>query len=223
MIAAEWATVADRLATLSAHPHAGTVFGANGHRWRIEPPLEPAELDELQSQANVALPAEYRDYLVQVGRGGAGPAYGLFPLRRVDDRWRWEGDGAELTDPGTLAEPFPHTDAFDPGAGLPEPPREEDFGSPEEFEEAEEAYWEGYDAVVYAPANSVGLVYLSHRGCALRDVLVVSGPARGQMWADDTADGGGFRPLLDSDRSRMGFGRWYRRWLESAEESLPRL
>ncbi|WP_431926401.1 hypothetical protein [Micromonospora wenchangensis] len=49
--------------------------------------------------------------------------------------------------------------------------------------------------------------------------LVVSGPARGQMWADDIAEGGGFRPLHD-DGTPLGFARWYRRWLEAAEREV---
>ncbi|MFJ8828514.1 SMI1/KNR4 family protein [Micromonospora aurantiaca] len=97
------------------------VFGANGHQWRREPPLTTDELAELESQLDVELPAEYRSFLLQVSRGGAGPAYGLFPVQRVDDRWRWEGDGAELTDLKTLSRPFPHTDAFNPQTTCPIP------------------------------------------------------------------------------------------------------
>ncbi|GIE86736.1 hypothetical protein [Actinoplanes regularis] len=55
---------------------------------------------------------------------GAGPAYGLFPPRRVDDGWRWEGDGAGLTEWGRPGEAFPRTEAFDPTEGMPEPPDE---------------------------------------------------------------------------------------------------
>ncbi|MEV4691484.1 SMI1/KNR4 family protein [Micromonospora echinospora] len=59
------------------------VFGANGHQWRREPPLTTDELAGLESQLDVELPAEYRSFLLQVSRGGAGPAYGLFPVQRV--------------------------------------------------------------------------------------------------------------------------------------------
>jgi hypothetical protein len=40
------------------------------------------------------------------------------------------------------------------------------------------------------------------------------------MWADDTADGGGFRPLADDDGTPLGFALWYRRWLDNAEAQL---
>ncbi|MEV4757113.1 SMI1/KNR4 family protein [Micromonospora sp. NPDC049559] len=216
MTSPDWSEVRERLARLAAAPGGAEVFGSTSHGWRLDPPLEPAELAELEAQLGVELPGEYRSFLTEVGRGGAGPAYGLFPLRRVDGRWRWEGDGADLTDLETLAQPFPHTEAFNPADGLPEPPDEADYDSAEAFNAAEDAYWEQHDTVVYRPEHSVGLVYLCHLGCAYREALVVSGPARGQMWADDTADDGGFRPLRDDDGNRLGFARWYRNWLDSA-------
>jgi hypothetical protein len=87
----------------------------------------------------------------------------------------------------------------------------------EKFNEAEDAYWQQHDTAVFAPEHWIGLLYLCHLGCAYREALVVSGPTRGQMWADDTADDGGFRPLRETDRSPTGFARWYRGWLEQAE------
>jgi hypothetical protein len=77
-----------------------------------------------------------------------------------------------------------------------------------------------HDTVVYKPEHSIGLLYLCHFGCALRAALVVSGPARGQMWADETADGEGFQPVRDDDGTALRFAQWYRRWLDDAEAQL---
>ncbi|MEV0328677.1 SMI1/KNR4 family protein [Micromonospora echinospora] len=211
----DWSDVPPRLARLAADPRAGEVFGADEHGFVLEPPLSEAELAELEGRLRLELPAEYRSFLLTAGRGGAGPAYGLFPLRRTGPGWRWEGDGADLTDLDTLDQPFAHTEAFNPADDLPPQPDEDDFDSPDALEAAEDAYQELYDSVVYTGAHSVGLLYLCHLGCALREALVVSGPARGQMWADDRAEGGGLRPLLDEDGVPLGFARWYRRWLDS--------
>ncbi|PGH42204.1 SMI1/KNR4 family protein [Micromonospora sp. WMMA1996] len=218
----DWSDVRERLARLAAAPAASAVFGSAGHGWELEPPLSTGDLAEVEAQLGVELPGEYRAFLLVAGRGGAGPAYGLFPLRRHDGRWSWEGDGADLTDLGTLARPFPHVEAFNPADGLPGPPDEDDFDSEEEFNAAEDAYWEQHDAVVFRPEHSVGLLYLCHLGCALREALVVSGPARGQMWTDDTASDGGYQPLRDEDGTPLGFARWYRRWLEEAESRVAR-
>lgn len=216
----DWADVRERLSRLAAAPGAGAVFGAPSHGWKLEPPLDAVDLADLETQLRVELPGEYRSFLLQAGRGGAGPAYGLFPVRRPKGRWQWEGDGADLTDLDTLDQPFPHVEAFDPADGLPAPPDKADFESTEEFDAAENAYWEQHEAVVFHPRHSIGLLYLCHLGCAYREALVISGPARGQMWADDTAGDGGFRPLRDADGKPLGFGRWYRGWLEAAEDQV---
>ncbi|MGR6913277.1 SMI1/KNR4 family protein [[Actinomadura] parvosata] len=214
MTQTDWSDLPERLARLSA-TGTDTVFGATDHRWRLAPPLTPAELADLEAQLARQLPAEYRSFLLQVGRGGAGPAYGLFPVHHVNGRWQWEGDGADLID---LSGPFPHVEAFNPADDLPEPPDEAHFDSPEAFTEAEDAYWARHDTLVFDPGHSIGLLYLCHFGCAYREALVITGPARGQMWADDTAADGGFRPLYDEDGQRLGFARWYRRWLDAAEQ-----
>ncbi|MEV6558163.1 SMI1/KNR4 family protein [Nocardia sp. NPDC051756] len=174
-------------------------------------------MSALEAQLGVDLPAEDREFLLVVGRGGAGPAYGLFPVRRVDGQWRWDGDGAELTGLDTLAQPFPHVAAFNPADRLPDPPNRENYDSIETFNAAEDVYWETHDDVVFRPEHSVGLLYLCHLGCAYREALVVSGESRGHMWADDTASDGGFRPVLDDAGIPLGFARWYRKWLEQCE------
>jgi hypothetical protein len=216
----DWSDVRERLTRLAAAPSAGAVFGSVSHGWELEPPLGAEDLAEAETQLRIELPGEYRSFLLQAGRGGAGPVYGLFPVRCVDGRWQWEGDGADLTDLDTLDQPFPHVEAFNPADGLPEPPDEADYESTEEFNAAEDTYWEQHNTVVYQPQHSIGLLYLCHLGCALREALVISGPAQGQMWADDTADGGGFRPLRDDDGTPLGFARWYRRWLDAAEDQV---
>ncbi|MBO4207661.1 SMI1/KNR4 family protein [Micromonospora echinofusca] len=217
----DWSDVPARLGRLSALPGADAVFGSSDHGWELEPPLTPGELTELETQLGVDLPGEYRSFLSEAGRGGAGPAYGLFPVRRVDGRWRWAGDGAELTDLDTLGQPFAHVGAFDPAHGLPAPPEEADYDSEEAYDEAAEAYWERYDEVALSPEHSIGLLYLCHLGCAYREALVVTGPARGQMWADDRAGNGPLRPLRDDGGRPLGFARWYRRWLDAAEAEVP--
>ncbi|MDT3439144.1 MULTISPECIES: hypothetical protein [unclassified Pseudofrankia] len=49
-----------------------------------------------------------------------------------------------------------------------------------------------------------GLLYLCHCGCSSWEALVVSGPAKGQMWADDTGTDGGIQPLRDDGSNRWG-------------------
>lgn len=214
MTGTDWTGTREAVAALAADPPAQADGTNLGHGWTLEPPLSADELAEVESQLGVELPEEYRSFLLQVSRGGAGPAYGLFPLVKVDGSWRWEGDGAGLSELEMLGVPFPYTDAFNPAEGLPEPPDEDDYETEEQFNAAEDAYWERHDEVVHDPAHYAGLLYLCHLGCAYREALVVSGPARGTMWGDNTAADEGLEPLHDDDGSPLGFARWYRRWLE---------
>jgi hypothetical protein len=103
----QWAGIRERVVALGVQPASSEVFGSRGHRWVLEEPLTEDGLAELEEQMGVRLPEEYRTFLRHVTAGGAGPAYGLFPVRRVQGRWRWEGDGADLADLSLLAEPFP--------------------------------------------------------------------------------------------------------------------
>jgi hypothetical protein len=219
-----WTGVRRRVEAAGASAGNDKVFGALGHRWVLEEPLSQAELAELEAQMNVRLPEEFRSFLAEVGAGGAGPAYGVFPVRRVQGRWRWEGDGAELADLSRLAEPFPEKG---PDPELleelaAEEPQEEDFDEDEGFDEAVEAWDERWDAVMFDPDRTVGAIVISHRGCALRDWLVISGPHRGTLWADDRADGADLAPRLDHDGTPLTFARWYTDWLRQAEGPAPR-
>jgi len=72
-----------------------TVFGANGHEWRLDEPLEPATIEAFERAWRIELPEELRWYLEYVSGGGAGPYYGLQGL-----------PGDEQAREQALAEPF---------------------------------------------------------------------------------------------------------------------
>ncbi|WP_101257338.1 SMI1/KNR4 family protein [Streptomyces barkulensis] len=226
MVDQRWTGVRRRVMALGAHPAAGSeVFGAHGHGWALEEPLREDELAEVEAQLGVRLPEEYRTFLTCVGAGGAGPAYGLFPVRRVQGRWCWEGDGADLADLSGLARPFPEQGP-DPEiveALLAERPEEEDFEEIEEFDDAFEAWDERWGAVMFAPERTAGAIVICHLGCALRQWLVVSGEHRGTVWSDERADDADLAPLLGADGQPVTFARWYLDWLEKAELAVHRV
>ncbi|MFD8568050.1 SMI1/KNR4 family protein [Streptomyces sp. NPDC059639] len=211
-----WAGVRRRVEGAGSGTAADEVFGALGHKWVVEDPLTQGELAELEAQMGVRLPEEYRAFLLEVGAGGAGPAYGLFPVRRVQGRWRWEGDGADLADLTRLAEPFPDQGP-DPGLVndvLAQRPEEEDF---DDIDDAIEAWDERWETVMFAPERTAGAIVISHLGCAQREWLIISGSHRGTVWSDCRADDVDLAPLLDDDGMPVTFARWYTDWLEKAE------
>ncbi|MEV5610050.1 SMI1/KNR4 family protein [Streptomyces sp. NPDC052225] len=215
------AGVRERVAAAGAGPGGGEVFGALRHAWVLEDPLTDAEPAELEAQVGVRLPEEYRGFLRCVGAGGAGPAYGVFPVRRVQGRWRWEGDGADMTDPSRLAEPFPERGP-DPellDELLARRPEEEDFDAIEDFDDAIEAWDEEWEAVMFAPERTVGAVSICHLGRSQRELLIVSGSRRGTVRSDRRVDDVDLAPLPDDDGTPMTFARWYLRRLERAERT----
>ncbi|QJS99255.1 SMI1/KNR4 family protein [Streptomyces asoensis] len=220
----QWAGTRDRVVALGVQSASSEVFGSRGHRWVLDEPLTEAELTELEEQIGVRLPEEYRTFLLHVAAGGAGPAHGLFPVRRVQGRWRWEGDGADLAEISMLAEPFPERGP-DPKTVeelLAQRPEEEDFDEIENFDDAMEAWDEQWDALMFAPERTVGAIVICHLGCALREWLIISGSHRGTVWSDGRVDDVDLAPLLDDDKKPVTFARWYTGWLERAEHTaLP--
>lgn len=109
------ATLREMIAQLAAHDAGCVRFGARVHRYRLAPPIAEAELAAIEAAAEVALPEDYRAHLRQVGNGGAGPYYGLWPVDhpaqrallrgpfRLTDAWR--PDRAAMT-PAEYADHF---------------------------------------------------------------------------------------------------------------------
>ncbi|GHJ96568.1 hypothetical protein SNE510_60870 [Streptomyces sp. NE5-10] len=218
----QWAGIRQRVEALKASPAGSDVFGARGHQWVLEQPLSHAELAELEAQMKVTLPEEFRAFLLLVGAGGAGPAHGMFPVRRVQGRWRWEGDGADMADLSRLAEPFPEQGPAPElvEALLAERPEEEDFDEIEEFDDAIEAWDERWDAVMFAPERTVGAIAICHLGCAQREWLIISGSHRGTIWSDCRVDDADLAPLLGRDGKPVTFAQWYLDWLRQAERTV---
>jgi hypothetical protein len=166
------------------------------------------ELHAFEHEYGVQLPEEYRMFLAHIGRGGAGPYYGLFDFHQMDvghgyKAWR-QDDGFV----GILAKPFPYTDRWNDLSGEPddELARKDEAEYERQLARFERRYWAQLD----------GAIPICHLGCALRQWLVISGPEAGNVWGDDRADYGGLYPLSRQGAKRVSFFTWYRDWLDEA-------
>ncbi|MGN6693310.1 MAG: SMI1/KNR4 family protein [Aquihabitans sp.] len=193
----------ERLARLVSTGRAGQVFGAFGHHFRCNPVIDPSVLDAAERSGGFALPPAYRRHLIEVGNGGAGPGYGLFPFGTV-------GDTAEDARPidaawGDPAAPFPHDGAWN----LPP----SDLVPPADLSEDEEHHWFAQlDEAYLAPRLTDGSMPIAHLGCGMWVLLVVSGDRSGEIWLDDRASDRGIH-LLEA----RGFDAWFDGWLAAAE------
>ncbi|MEU6238407.1 SMI1/KNR4 family protein [Kitasatospora sp. NPDC047058] len=214
---AGWAGVREEVLALREAPFATRVFGAPkgfGHEFLLEAPLGEAEVAAAEAEFGVRLPSDYRAFLLDVGAGGAGPDYGLFPLRRDEQGWHWSDDHVR-GDSALIGRDFlsveertrleKEHDAREPVAA--------DFPDDESYRAAFQAWDDEWERL--EPEVTAGAVCLSHEGCGYYTWLVVTGPERGTLWFDGRAADLSLQPLT-GDAGRLGFREWYLTWLDRA-------
>jgi len=57
--------------------------GADAHDYRLEPAVSEEQVSKFEQLIHVRLPEQYRDFLIHIGNGGAGPSNGLYPIDSV--------------------------------------------------------------------------------------------------------------------------------------------
>lgn len=187
------------------------VFGADGHLFRIKPRATKDRVRRFEERFEVSLPADYRGFLIEVGNGGAGPFYGIHRLGEMD--------GVKLDEPwldrhkeyvGWPATRFPYTEPWNDRSGRPDPDQVSEDEYERQLDEFEKRYWTPID----------GAFPICHVGCAIRVLLVLTGPEAGQLWQDDRASDNGIYPLAGKSGERLTFGAWYQAWLDDAMAKL---
>jgi hypothetical protein len=159
---------------------------------RLNPCLSEAEVRQFEQKYHIELPGDYRDFLLRVGNGGAG----VFPLGIDSEAYSYDQAMERwLTDDRVLDQPFPHSEAWN----ITEP--EDDDGS-----------WFG--EVYCHERYTAGSLFIHHYGCAVYDLLVITGPERGNVWRDARADRKGIFPLPGAMQGRLWFGAWFMQLLD---------
>ncbi|MFE1874465.1 hypothetical protein ACFW9N_26865 [Streptomyces sp. NPDC059496] len=212
-----WTGVRERVLRITEQPGADEVFGARGHGFRLGSVMGEEQLRALESDLGSELPAPYRGFLLQVGRGGAGPGYGLMTPAPGDDGWQWIGSGLKYPAQQTAAEfagrPFAaETLQGELTALEAQEPAPDAFADDDGFRRAHAA-WDAQYEEMYDDQEA-GAVFLSEQGCGYAWLLVMTGPHRGAVWEDLRPADGGIKP------TGHAFDHWYLSWLELAERRL---
>ena len=174
-------------------------FGIESHNFQLFAPLSMEKVTKFENKYRIVLPPEYRAFITQIGNGGAGPAYGLFPLDKALKCRISETPETKVPD-DILEKPFAHTQAYNP---------DEDEELSELFERADRGEISEEELDLLLLYQTSGTLTLCHEGCGYLHRLIVNGPARGQMLLDGYVSGQGYFPL------DVTFLEWYERWIDS--------
>lgn len=189
------------------------LFGADMHDFRFYPCLAPEDVRLFETTHKIALPEDYRRYLLEVSNGGAGPFYGVFKLGEVDADFGFrpwsESDGLV----GIPSTPWAHSEAWNDLTGYPVDEESNEEGA---FDKVWEAFTERY----WSDHLVNGAIPICHEGCAVRDFLVVTGDEAGHVWVDARASNGGIYPATSDGSDRLTFTEWYLNWLNNALAGL---
>jgi len=184
-----------------------TLFGANIHKYSLNPKLSEDTLLKFETTHNITLPKDYKDFLTKIGNGGVGPAYGLETFENV------LFDDLDYKRPNSLlnpSKPFPHTK-----------PWNEEFVSTVNEEDNEEEYERQYSEFSKDLMN--GVLAISNFGCGISLNLVVNGEEYGNIWTDDRGNDGGIYPSNQIvNKDRITFLNWYELWLDSSINEIKK-
>ncbi|MFF2885944.1 SMI1/KNR4 family protein [Paenibacillus sp. NPDC057967] len=165
------------------------VFGASSHKYKVHEKLSAKELTDWEAKSGVTLPEPYKQFLTQVGNGGAGPYYGIYSLEKAASYTETHALAATcILHPGMTKEKWNQ---------LIEPLTSDEDISDEEYDAAR-------DRVLG------GMLCIGTQGCEYDMYLVLNGEYRGRIvyTSDFHPDHPFFFVYEDS------FLDWYERWLD---------
>jgi hypothetical protein len=187
-----------KIALLRSMDAAFELFGASTHRYQFNTPLKPAEVAAFEASHALSLPEDYRDFILNVGNGGAGPCYGIYPLRPEGNIHPGMANPSriDLSVPFRWAEPWnvEWLAQIDWDAG----------------ERPDDCRLEEYLDV----RHIAGTLCICHEGCGDFWLLVLKGNERGHLWMDGRGNFSGIFPESDAHGARLTFSQWYLNWLD---------
>ncbi|MFK7905348.1 MAG: DUF4844 domain-containing protein [Chitinophagales bacterium] len=188
------------------------IFGASSHKYEFNRTISIEELNHFEEKYKVTLPEDYKAFLNEVGNGGAGPYYGIYPLKKdlggVENKFELLQFDFPHKEEWNLSEKF--FTKFDEITGA-------DYEDDENFDEEvayffDHIFWSNY----YKDELTYGSIYISNYGCGLRFLFIISGEEKGNIWFDGRADRGGIYPEIDDKENHIGFSDWYINWLNES-------
>ena len=182
------------------------LFGANVHKYKLNPTIAIDRIRQFELAHKVTLPQEYVAFLTNIGNGGAGPFYGL---ERLEDSLFDDLDYKRQDSLLNPTKPFLHTAPWN----LKFEPTVDATENQEEYEEQLLVFEEKY----FDQEQRNGVIAICNFGCAVSLNLVVNGQEYGNIWTDDRGSDGGIYPSCElGNKDRITFLNWYELWLDNS-------
>lgn len=174
------------------------IFGSIKHQYKLNETKNESELASFETKYGILLPLGYRQFLMNIGNGGAGPFYGLESIENALCVDLDKKDFNNQIDPGV---DFPHIEAWNM-----------------EFEDDEEhASLIGRDKIYFDKKWITGVLRICNYGCGVFINMVVKGPEYGNIWVDERCNDGGIYPDQNfGNEHNIGFLDWYELWLDNS-------
>ncbi|MFB2971709.1 SMI1/KNR4 family protein [Aerosakkonema sp. BLCC-F183] len=185
-------------------------FGSELHKYQLNPCLSEAEIQAFEAKNRITLPDDYRNFLLEVGNGGAGPGDGLRKLE-VDKEMSTAENDYYLSQPFLLMKAWNYPGLLNPGY---------------EFVDINE------------DKLTQGTMYVANYGCDIHSRLVITGDQRGTIWINDCGSDGGIYPcslqigsfyhseMVEDEELEpalseppLSFYDWYDNWLDKSLEA----
>ncbi|MBS1636917.1 MAG: SMI1/KNR4 family protein [Bacteroidetes bacterium] len=184
--------------------HYFKIFGSDKHHYNLNPTLSEKQVKSFENTHSIALPADYKNFLLHIENGGAGPAYGLLQL----DNWNYE---LAISDKKFLSTPFSYTDNWN--MQYTGDINNDDHYLTPEFQNWEKEY--------FSNKHITGSIRICHYGCAIYFLLIITGQEAGNIWVDDRANDMGLYPAISKfTKQKMTFTDWYDEWLNESIKEL---
>ncbi len=185
--------IADKLNKLREQDTDFEIFGADSHKYKMNPVLTEAKIKAYEEKNNLTLPEDYRWFLMNIGNGGAGPCYGLYKLSNPKYKEDYPFVNGQMFSIIKNEEGVDYTDL-----------------------KSEE--W-GLRQCVVQRKSEQGTIKICTEGCGMEIMLVLKGKEKGAIWFTDFGNESGLFSIdsqTSEDLCSMTFAEWYEMWLDDA-------
>ena len=180
------------------------MFGVSEHQYKLGSPVDLTFVRSIEEKYHFRFPEDYVQFITEVGDGGAGPGYGLYPFSYYCTE-------AESAKEANARKKYLHRLGRELRLLPIEPEWLDDFCiSQEDYKKNPEKYFRGssesfnwHNGVLYGP---YGFFHLGTHGCWRDFGLVTAGERYGQVFIYDTE--GAFELAASS------FQAFYQDWLD---------